>query len=114
MTFPRSKYGVRQDAAGKAARTYNGVLFDSKAEAAHCMMLDILVKAGKIHSYERQVNVPLEVNGVKVATIRPDFRLRYPDGRTVLQDVKGFLTPEWKLKHKLFKAIHGYEIELVK
>jgi len=106
----RSKYGVRTDAKGKAERTLDGVLYASKAEMRYAAELNMLQRTGKIHSYERQVPIGLYVKNVLVARMIIDFRVRLPDGSTDLVDVKGKVTPEWRLKAKLFEAIYGYKI----
>jgi hypothetical protein len=110
----RSKYGVRTDAKGKAERTLDGVLYASKAEMRYASKLNMLQRTGKIHSYERQVPIELRVNGALVTKMIVDFRVRRLDGDTQLIDVKGHVTPEWRLKAKLFEAIYGYKIIEVK
>ena len=49
--------------------------------------------------------VKLEVNGNLVTTYIVDFVLVFPDGREEWVEVKGFETPEWKIKEKLFRAL---------
>lgn len=110
----RSKFGVRTDAQGKADRTLDGVLYASKAEMRYAAQLDLQQSCGKILGYKRQVPVKLSVNGVLVTTMRLDFEVMYPNGVVELIDVKGHVTPEWRLKAKLFEAIHGYAITEVK
>jgi hypothetical protein len=106
----RSKYGVDNSEVGKIRRTFNGIRFDSRAEAAYAAQLDILKKTGVIEDYERQVPIDLIVNGRLVRKMKLDFRVRFPGGKTELVDVKGCPNREWLLAAKLFWAIHGYEI----
>ncbi len=106
----RSKYGVDNSAAGKLRRTYEHVIYDSQAEMEYAAQLHMRLKAGYLHSVERQVRMPLMVNGSKVCDMVIDFRLQWPDGKTELHDVKGMVTPVWRLKAKLFEAIYGYKI----
>lgn len=109
----RSKYGVRTDAAGKAARTVCGVLYDSKAEARYAEKLILMARAKEIYTWTRQVPIRLEVNGILVCKLVIDFRIIYPDGSTKLVEIKGFQTGEYKLKRKLFRAIYGYDFEVI-
>jgi hypothetical protein len=109
----RNKYGVRTDAAGKRARTVDGILFDSKAEAKRYSELKLLLKAGKILSLLTQFKYPLLVNETVVGTYRADFvyREKTKSGeRLVIEDVKGCRTREFILKKKLVKAIYGIDI----
>lgn len=110
----KSKYGVRTDAQGKADRTYNGVLYDSKRECEYAKELDILKMAGKIRDWKRQVDYPLHVNGIKICTYRADFEVY--DGFTSPRviDIKGFLTPVARIKLLLVKAVYGITVEVVK
>lgn len=99
---PRTKYGNR-------ILVVDGLKFDSLKEFHRWSELKLLERAGKISNLARQVRVPLIVAGVKVCTIVPDFRY-VENGEWVTEDTKGFVTPEWKLKAKLYAAIHGREI----
>lgn len=96
----RSKYGVRIDEAGKAARTIDGILFDSLKEAKHYVLLKQLERAGQIHELTLQPKFPLAVDGVHLGHYRADFSFRR-DGEYIVRDVKGVQTPlfKWKLKH---------------
>jgi len=110
----RSKYNVRTDAVGKANRTVDGILFDSLKEAKRYSELKMLFHCGKIGSLELQPRYPLRVNGMLICTYVGDFR--YADlmrSEMVVEDCKGFKTPEYKLKKKLMKAIHGIEVKEV-
>lgn len=110
----RSKYGVRTDAAGKAARTMDGILFSSKKEMKRYQDLKLLFVYGKIGSLELQPRFKLEVNGQLICTYVADFRyVDLTSGRmaTIVEDSKGFKTPDYRLKKKLMKAILNIEIQ---
>lgn len=109
----RSKYNVDRSPAGKLARTYKGVVYDSLAEARYATALDLQKRTGVILDWERQCKCPLVVNGVKVCEMRLDFLVRFKDGRIEYHDVKGAVTAEWNLKRKLFEAITGKKIVVV-
>ena len=93
----------------------DGVRFASKAEAARDAELQLLARAGKIFALTRQPRYPLIVNGVKVCTYVGDWQYvekENPGGptATIVEDRKGALTPAFKIKWALAKALHP-EIE---
>lgn len=102
-----SKYG--------AVRTeYAGRVYASKAEARRAVELEASRMAGLIDSLEEQVAFPLVVQGVKVGTYVCDFQYReVATGRLVVEDIKGFRTPVYRLKKKLVKALYGVDIHEV-
>lgn len=100
-----SKYG--------AVRTeVDGISFASKKEARRYGELKLLQRAGKIENLSLQPRFPLVVNGLKVCTYVGDFLYGIPGDASslVVEDAKGFKTPEYKLKAKLFKALNGFPI----
>lgn len=85
--------------------------FQSVAEWEHWRHLCIHEKAGDIAGLRRQPQFPLIVNGVKVCTYVGDFyyRTTKPTGDgpcQVVDEVKGYETATWKMKRKLFEALH--------
>lgn len=92
----------------------DGRKFASKAEAKRYQELRLLERAGQIHSLNCQHQFPLAVNGVKVCTYIADFTYSEEGRGLVVEDVKGLVLPEFKLKAKLFAAIYGFEIVVVK
>lgn len=95
----------------------NGIRFDSKREANRWAELRILERAGKIQKLKRQVKyllIPSQYRDGKCvereATYIADF-VYIKDGHLVVEDCKGFRTPEYKLKRKLMLQI--YDIRLV-
>lgn len=105
MKLPRkAKYGNRRT-------TVDGIEFHSKREATRYLVLKAMERDGLIRDMRLQVRVPLVVNGVTVCRWVADFV--YHDeatGRTEYEDVKGFVTPEYRLKSKLFAALYGQSI----
>lgn len=118
---PRSKY--------KAVKTVvDGITFDSRKEAKRYIALRELEKAGEIHDLRRQVRYTLipeqrlpDVVGPRGGITKgkllerecsyvADFVYTLPDGGTVIEDCKGFRTPEYKLKRKLMLWLHGVSI----
>ena len=94
-----------RNVAKKADRTYKGVVYDSKAEMLRAFELDALKAAGKIIDWERQVPFTLAVNGIPICKFVVDFCVWTPVGKHY-EEIKGWETPEYKLKLKLFKAIY--------
>lgn len=99
----------------------NGAKFDSQAEARRYKELLILWRAGKISSLERQVAYELapsvRLSGEKKAkpAIRYTADFQYVrDGLMVVEDVKGVITPVFRIKQHLMKTIHGIDVEIVK
>lgn len=62
--------------------------------------------AGELSHWERQVPIDLVVSGYKIATYRIDFVEYDKNGGEMWTEVKGFETPEWRLKWKLFEALY--------
>ena len=93
----------------------NGEKFDSKGEAVRWQELKYLEMAGEIVELTRQVKYELKVNGVKICSFVPDFEY-VKDGVLITEDFKSSatMTPTFRLKAKLFKAIHGREIFISK
>ena len=87
----------------------DGITFASKAEATRYRNLKLLERAGEIQNLELQPSYVLEHNGTKICTYRADFKYMQ-DGKEVIEDVKGFKTPVYRLKKKLMLAIHGIDI----
>lgn len=95
--YSRPKYG-------NVKKSYCGHSYDSKAEAGYAQDLDLMVKAKEIEGYERQVTFNLYgKNGNKICGHRVDFVVTVNDGSKEVHEYKGFATPEWNLKRKLFE-----------
>lgn len=100
-THGRNKYNARKT-------HYDGVTYDSKREADYARELDLLRNARKpserVTDVQRQIRIPLVVNGQQICTHVLDFLVTYADGRKELVEVKGYETAVWKLKRKLLEA----------
>ena len=95
---------MRRNKFGNRKVTVDGVTFDSHGELMRWSELQLLQKAGQIEGLQRQITVPLVVNGTKVCALRPDYAY-FQDGKRVYEDFKGFQTRDWQIKWKLAKAI---------
>ena len=109
MNFKRSKYGVSQTAEGKAKRTdASGEIFASIVEREYS---DFLCLNGV--RYQKQVSFDLWGSfDSKYGKLRPiSYRADFVVGNIVI-DVKGFETPEFKMKKKMFAKVFP-ELHLV-
>lgn len=113
----RSKYGNR-----KVKK--DGVVFDSIKEFHRYSELKLLERAGKIWDLKRQVPftlIPAQKEGRKVleraCKYIADFTYMKSgtDGvaELVVEDTKGFKTPEYIVKRKLLLYTHGIRIKEV-
>lgn len=87
----------------------DSMFFASKREAKRYTELRLLQKAGQISDLKTQVRYPLDVNGQPVCHYVADFTYA-EDGSLVVEDSKGYRTPEFILKSKLMRAVHGIEV----
>jgi len=67
--------------------------------------LRLLERAGEISNLELQPKFPITVNGTKVCTYIADFAYFTPKEK-IVEDVKGVLTPMYRLKKKLTEAVY--------
>lgn len=97
----------------------DGLKFDSRKEARRYSELKLLERAGQITDLKTQQKFELlpsqKING-KVAE-RPlnyiaDFVYK-ENGKTVVEDTKGFKTKEYIIKRKLMLYIHNIRIKEV-
>jgi hypothetical protein len=83
---------------------YNDICYHSKFEAAYAEALDLSLKAGDILKWERQVRLPLEINGYHITNYYIDFIVYHLDGSREFVETKGFQTPEWQMKWRILEA----------
>lgn len=107
----RGKYGV----AVKEDRTYQGIVFDSKAEMTRYIYLKSEEKAGRIQNLQTQTKFPIigVQSGYKICDYVSDFTY-LKDGVRIVEDVKGVKTALYSLKKKLVKEYYNVEITEVK
>lgn len=110
-TMPQPKAGKYRN----QRRTVDGIVFDSRKEAARWAELKARESAGRISWLRRQVRFPLVVNGITVCTYVADFV--YLDGGVrIVEDVKSEFTrtlPVYRIKRKLMWVLHKVEIREV-
>ncbi|WP_394752798.1 DUF1064 domain-containing protein [Crenothrix sp.] len=93
----------------------DGLKFDSKAEAKRYLELKALQQSGVIADLELQKEFELipKQPGERATKYKADFVYRNSTG-LVVEDVKGFLTPEYRIKRKLLLWVHGVRISEVR
>ena len=110
----------------KVAR--NGIVYDSRKEADRHAVLKLLERAGKIKDLQRQVKFVLipaqyepDTIGVRGGVKRgkliereisyvADF-VYTENGKQVIEDSKGFRTPEYIMKRKMMLYFYGIKIK---
>lgn len=101
--------------------TVDGQIFDSKKEASRYEELRLLEKAGEIKDLRTQVKFKLipaqrdEATGKVIereCSYKADF-VYEENGKTVVEDVKGFRTKEYIIKRKLLLWVYGIRIKEV-
>ena len=99
--------------------TVNGAVFDSKKEYIRYRELALLERAGQISDLKRQVKYELipsqRVNGKVVeraCTYVADF-VYTENGKTIVEDTKGFRTKDYIIKRKLMLYVRGIQLQEV-
>lgn len=124
-TKPKSKYH-------NEPVTVDGVTFDSLGEHRRWCFLKLMEQAGEISNLRYHVKYTLFPKGTIDIRRFPDGReieLRRYDrehwyeadfvyvnkkGEEVVEDFKGYETPEFKEKRVMFKALYGKDIKITK
>lgn len=95
----------------------NGITFDSKKEAKRYQELVLLERAGRIQNLQRQVKFELipsqRIDGKVVeraCQYVADF-VYQEDGKTIVEDTKGFKTKDYIIKRKLMLSVHGIQVK---
>lgn len=105
------KIQSRKNKYNASKSNYNGYNYDSKLEAAYAQELDMMLKLGEIESWERQVKLPLKINGKTWRNYKIDFKINHHKGAPDYVEVKGFPTPEWKMKWDVLLLIRDEILE---
>jgi hypothetical protein len=87
------------------AVTIDGIRFASQAEGKRYLELKALEASGAITHLELQPKYSIVINGIKVCSYIGDFRYRTAQG-CILEDVKGMITPIYRLKKKIVEAMY--------
>ena len=107
--------------------TIGGQRYDSKGEGSRVLFLQDCARRGEIRNLRRQVKYKLADSvyamriGAKGKPVRgeillhgisytADFVYTLPDGREVVEDYKGYETPEFHIKERLMHDMLGITI----
>lgn len=85
--------------------------YASKKESRRAQELAILYRAGAIQNLEQQIRyeiIPTQ-DSERAAHYIADFTY-WENGKFVVEDCKGFRTPEYILKRKLMLLVHKHKI----
>ena len=108
IRFSKSKYGAKKT-------TVNGIIFDSKHESERYSELLLLLRGGLITGLKTQVKYELLPKQDKERAVHYIADFVYEEnGKTVVEDVKGFKTKDYILKRKMMLYFHGIKIKEVK
>lgn len=109
---------MRPKKYGNKKVTVEGKTFDSKREATRYLELLMMQKNGEITGLDTQV--PFELLPVQRDTVTNKVAERavkyvadfvyYKDGEKVVEDTKGYKTPDYILKRKMMLYFHGIRI----
>lgn len=94
---------------GNIKTVIDGIKFDSKAEATRYCELKLLDRAGEITELQLQPSfelVPKTATENRVI-YKADFSYK-ENGKTVVEDVKGYRTRDYNIKRKLFKWLYPH------
>lgn len=89
----------------------SSVFIPSAIQAVRLRQLIKMEEAGVIGNLRAEVRFPVVINNLKVFDYRCDHVYDVLDergvpGRLVYEEVKGFITPEYRLKKKVFQAVN--------
>lgn len=101
----------------------DGFVYDSKTEMRRGLDLQLLQKAGEISDLQRQVKFPLEYScscgaitvmaGKRPAQYTADF-VYTENGKRVIEDCKGYADETSKLRIRVFEALYGEKVVIMK
>jgi hypothetical protein len=115
--FNAKKAASKPSKFGNRKVELDGEKFDSKAEASRYLQLLTMQRARLITDLRRQVAYELAPSVKFVGAARATPALRYvadfvyrQEGKTVIEDCKGFKTEGYRVKRHLMKALLGLDI----
>ena len=119
-TFPRAEAPKKNKYGNTKVVDSLGRKFDSKREQRRYLELQQLIEAGQINSLETQVRYELVPKQQKpgggaerAVHYVADFVYFTKGGEKVVEDTKGFRTPEYVIKRKLMLSVHNIQIQEV-
>jgi hypothetical protein len=114
MPDTRVYSGVQMSKYNARRTDLDGHTFASAAEARRYQELKLMEVAGEIIDLTLQPKYKIELNGQHICYYIADFRYQPVRGDSIIiEDVKGFKTPVYRLKKKLMLAVYGIMIQEV-
>lgn len=121
LTVEQFRALAKQQKSGTGKNKYHAKKvggYDSQKEYNRAQTLKLWLKAGLISDLREQVSfllIPSQTNGegVKEKPVRYIADFVYIDnetGQTIVEDTKGYRTPEYIIKRKLMLLVHGITI----
>lgn len=111
--------GLTAAASGLRGHGRVKMIFDSSREYDRFCSLYLEEKAGLISDLRRQVRyelIPTQYVGGKLTERSCSYIADFvyeQNGKTIVEDSKGFKTPEYIIKRKLMLYVHGIQIKEV-
>jgi hypothetical protein len=99
--------------------TIDGIKFDSMLESNYYLYLKEEKEKGNIKDFELQPKFELQEafvrDGEKIRKIeyKADFKVIYNDDTSEIVDIKGMMTPVFKLKEKMFLKKFDHKLKLL-
>jgi hypothetical protein len=90
-TKKKNKYNAKRS-------VYKGISYDSTGEANYAATLDLRIKAGEIHHWERQVKIDIPINGKPWRSLRVDFKVYITPTVYEFHEYKGKSLPTFEMK----------------
>ena len=106
---------MKKNKFGAKKVVIDNITFASKAEGIRYCDLKLLQIAGEITDLKCHPAYPLKINDVKVGRYTADFE--YVDkatGEVIIEDVKGRITEASSLRIRVFNALYGKTVRIIK
>lgn len=100
---------IRKNKFNAQKTVIDDIPFSSKKEAKRYTELKILQRTGDVLWFQRQC--PFQLPGNTKYFL--DFQVYWKDGTITYEDVKGFLTPMFKLKLKQVETLYPIKITVI-
>jgi hypothetical protein len=112
---------TKRNKFGSNPKVYKDITYQSAKEANAAATLDLLISAGEVIKWERQVPYKFWIETTLIFTYYLDFKVYMSDGTIKYIDVKGIdsktgesatSTELFKIKKKIIEEIYGIKIDI--
>lgn len=117
MKLSRYQYAKRAPKEGRTGP--DGFVYDSRTEMLRGIDLQLMERGGLIKGLQRQPQFNLQMMDVcimagnRVAVYTPDF-LYWENDIRIIEDVKGYPDEHSKFRIRVFEALYGEKVRIVK